>query len=774
MRTISIIMMGTSLLVSQTGFAHGQFPVSLQRVPIPPVEGKLGDNPVNVLPEDGPDPIVINKEKAIALGKALFWDINVGSDGMACGSCHFRAGVDGRVKNQLNPGAKSSNASGQTFQPTFTGLGGPNYTLKLGDFPTHRFNNMFNNQSGVTYTTDDVVSSAGTFSGEFQAASKFAGANDQCDRSSPDSQFHVGSLNTRRVEPRNAPTVINAVFNHRLFWDGRANNIFNGSSPWGDRDPNAGVWVKVNPRNVAKQKLHLINSALASLSVAPPLSDTEMGCRQRNLADVGRKLLLRQPLQNQKVHNQDSVLGPYSLSTPGNLKPGLNTVYKNLIRDAFNQKFWSYTGNSQFGGPSGQMPYNQMEANFSMFFGLALQLYQATLVSDQSPFDVSHRDSSGIPVDLSANAITGFKLFSGNHCNLCHIGPTNTLAAVATNANLLEPKIDPNTNQPMTFGPSHSPTPFGEESMGEPYSVAMSRYVNVVGRDGTQSGLALMDYGYVNTGVGDPNADPGVGGVDDFGNPLSFAKQYIQYLVNNNAAIKDEAVKQVRSCQFYRPLAYKDDEDYGVLFTNPHGIEPDGSREEASQPGTILERSQNCPVPQGIGIPVVGDNAYIPTIAAAQAALNDPNDPKLKDATKGAFKIPTLRNIELTGPYMHNGSLATLDQVLDFYSRLGNFPNDNIHANLPTVAGLGENIANRTSLLAFLKSLTDDRVRYEKAPFDHPEIAVPHGHSGDHVAVNSGNTLGPLQAKDELLVVPAVGANGAANPLLPFDTLLAQ
>src|SRR2546422_8026734 len=40
---------------------------------------------------------------------------------------------------------------------------------------------------------------------------------------------------------------------------------------------------------------------------------------------------------------------------------------------------------------------------------------------------------------------------------------------------------------------------------------------------------------------------------------------------------------------------------------------------------------------------------------------------------QGAFKAPGLRNVELTGPYMHNGGMATLEQVVDFYSRGGDF-----------------------------------------------------------------------------------------------------
>ena len=45
---------------------------------------------------------------AAQLGKALFWDVQVGSDGQACASCHFHAGADNRAKNQVNPGLKGN------------------------------------------------------------------------------------------------------------------------------------------------------------------------------------------------------------------------------------------------------------------------------------------------------------------------------------------------------------------------------------------------------------------------------------------------------------------------------------------------------------------------------------------------------------------------------------------------------------------------------------------------------------------------------------------
>ena len=50
----------------------------------------------------------------------------------------------------------------------------------------------------------------------------------------------------RRVEPRNTPTMINAVFNHRNFWDMRAQHLFNGVNPFGDRDPDAILYSAEN------------------------------------------------------------------------------------------------------------------------------------------------------------------------------------------------------------------------------------------------------------------------------------------------------------------------------------------------------------------------------------------------------------------------------------------------------------------------------------------------------------------------------------------------
>jgi cytochrome c peroxidase len=689
----------------------------MTNAPIPPTPGLL----------DGADPIVVNKNVAIALGKALFWDTNVGSDGMACASCHFHAGADRRIKNQLNPGDKSSTPSGQTFDTTASGaIGGPNYSLSRADFPFFQFQNPLSTTSPIIFESDDVASSSGTFSGQFNNVSRYSIANDDCTRS-PDQVFHVGTTGTRRVEPRHTPTVINAVFYHRNFWDGRANNIFNGSSMWGNRDPNAGVWVKTSSRAVQKQRLELINSSLASQAMAPPLSDTEMGCQQRSFPALARKILSRRPLENQKVHWNDSVLGSISRSTATQLNTGLNTVYRTMIRQAFNRKYWSYSHRGQFGSLPNQTPDNQMEANFSLFFGLAIQLYESTLISDQARIDTAPRGTDFKPTTFSQSELNGMQLFEDFHCNICHDGPALSAAAIVTNAMMLEADED-------AFGPHQSVE-----------VVKTSR--NIVNRDGTNLGNRLIDFGYFNTGVADPESDPGVAGIDDFGNPLSFTAQYTQLLAGNTSAVLDSGVDEVRACNFQSFLARDVASPALLWFTQADGILPE---------------------PQGL-TGCLTPFAFIPTPAAAANELTDPNTKKMAVAIQAAFKSPTLRNVELTGPYMHNGSMATLEEVVEFYMRGGNVLSNNTHTfqfNHTTTA------QDRADIVAFLKTFTDERVRFERAPFDHPEISIPNGHSGDHQTTVSGNPLHQDLAIDEMLTIPAVGANGLTSPILPFDSYL--
>ncbi len=84
--------------------------------------------------------------------------------------------------------------------------------------------------------------------------------------------------------------MINAVFNHRQFWDGRAENVFNGVNHLGQRDPDAKVFRADDPQEPVEVRVELANSSLASQAVAPIVSDLEMARPGRTQLDVGRAL----------------------------------------------------------------------------------------------------------------------------------------------------------------------------------------------------------------------------------------------------------------------------------------------------------------------------------------------------------------------------------------------------------------------------------------------------------------------------------------------------
>ena len=88
-RCSALIVLGWLAIILGAGDAAGQVP-PLSTIPIPRPD--LGE-------------FIRDAEAARVLGKALFWDMQVGSDGVqACATCHFRAGADPRKKNQVSPG----------------------------------------------------------------------------------------------------------------------------------------------------------------------------------------------------------------------------------------------------------------------------------------------------------------------------------------------------------------------------------------------------------------------------------------------------------------------------------------------------------------------------------------------------------------------------------------------------------------------------------------------------------------------------------------------
>src|SRR5687767_5721276 len=204
MKFVRNLSNNTALLISATLLwtttVHVQTGIRLSN---PRPQGDLENLPgdLRAIPVPGPGNLsefVRDPATALALGKALFWDMNVGSDSVqACASCHFRAGADPRSKNQLSPGLLQSAAPDLDFSAGR----GPNWQLREPDFPLTRL--AVPNLRGAldpVADSNDAVSSQGVH--------HLGGG--------PDPQgFEVDGVMTRRVEPRNTPTVINAVFNHR-------------------------------------------------------------------------------------------------------------------------------------------------------------------------------------------------------------------------------------------------------------------------------------------------------------------------------------------------------------------------------------------------------------------------------------------------------------------------------------------------------------------------------------------------------------------------------
>ena len=127
----------------------------------------------------------------------------------------------------------------------------------------------------------------------------------------------------------------------------------------------------------------------------------------------------------------------------------------------------------------------------------------------------------------------------------------------------------------------------------------------------------------------------------------------------------------------------------------------------------------------------------------------------LNSDDNGRFKTPNLRNIELRAPYMHNGRFATLEEVVEFYDRGGDFDAPNIDHGV--IRPLNLTAPEKADLVAFMKRpLTDPRVAQELPPFDRPQLYT----ETNRVPVISGigrNGSGGIEPKVTAIAPPLVG-----------------
>ena len=331
--------------------------------------GSLKAVPVPV--PDGVADFIANKDAVIALGKSLFWDMQVGGDGaQACASCHFQAGADTRSQNQLNPGHNGA-----------FNIAGPNHALAAGDFPFHQLATPTDPRSAVTRDFDDIGGSAGVHNTLFNDVS---GARRDDISVLADPTFNVGGINTRRTTGRNTPSAINAIFNVRNFWDGRANNMFNGRSPFGAADAGARVLVANDLGDVSQVAVLLNNGSTASQAVGPPNNNTEMSAAGRDWFKLGKKMLGLRPLDGQIVSNTDSRLGAMAIAGG----TGLSTTYADSPRRP--GKWWNsqQVVDGAMNVIAGKTASDHLHPMSSMMeanprcFGDSLSRCESTLVSD--------------------------------------------------------------------------------------------------------------------------------------------------------------------------------------------------------------------------------------------------------------------------------------------------------------------------------------------------------------------------------------------------------
>jgi cytochrome c peroxidase len=645
------------------------------------------------LPEDLSTYIKDN-DAAILLGKSLFWDTQASSDGtVACASCHWHAGADARTRNTLYPGAPGgafgAELAGQEeldhiADVRFNAIGRANQVLVATDFPTHRMTfptHKHGSDNPVLSDNPEVVGSQGVHETDFLNIVEGSAVDEGTPAEEP--EYHLHGISLRQQTVRNTPTMINAVFNDRQFWDGRAQRSFNGVNPFGELDKDARVHQRIYSNSfddkltvifaaypwaepfeavfrrfqfivywflptgfqgiesIEPVRIEIENASLASQAVGPTTDDTEMSFLGRSFPEVGRKMFSLAPLAQQEVHPMDSVLGPYANVEPegehvaleGEHEPATGLIegmdYAQMVRDAFQDEWWAGQTTTDDG-------FTHMETNFSLFWGLSIMMYESTLVSDDSPFD-QHQRGDDV---LNESELRGMDIFMGaGACINCHKGSEFTGASVAA--------------------ASHEPIEF----------MTMD-----------DKAEAFYDNGFYNIGVRPTLEDIGVGATHPEYGPLSFSKRR------------------------------QNGEDLGQ-------------------------------------------------------DINVPDDARM--AVLGSFKTPGLRNVELTGPYMHNGGMRTLTEVVEFYTRGSDFHSENIDDLDPDVGGIEDlqgNPEGIADLVAFMKALTDERVRYEKAPFDHPSLVIVNGHEFEHKHVSAEDILDDF-------VIPAVGKDGGIA-VIPFDEIV--
>ncbi len=391
---------------------------------------------------------IADADAAVRLGKAFFWEMQAGSDftdigagqfaGTACASCHYRFGQDARnrhtsrvpyvgwekyqldTKHPVKPTAGPYDPQKGEFQQlpqknnvTVPNFGPPNPDPEKFDGkpkwtptePTDPLNlSVIVGSQGVDrklFENLEQPPRKTTINGK--EVSWFVEIGKESKPSTAKTpfeweMFREGNRDLRQITSRNSPSVINATFADRLFHDGRADSTFNGFSIFGDHDRREVIYKRTHdlPTRLIPVSIAISHAALASQAVGPIVNEVEMSYKGRTFPDLAEKLLRSRVLFAQTIDGNDSVFQGSGIQ---------EKTYEELIKAAFRREWWDDSGvtNPQVDlelklkqaiavpaeGEARRVPEKGTirQANFPLYWGLSLMLYQSTLISNNSPFD---------------------------------------------------------------------------------------------------------------------------------------------------------------------------------------------------------------------------------------------------------------------------------------------------------------------------------------------------------------------------------------------------
>lgn len=345
---------------------------------------------------------IADVDAAEALGKAFFWEMQAGSDfrrrvdgvfvGTACASCHYQHGMDARRRHseripyvvwEKYPIDKTHGLEFGISQLPFDPKKSAVFDTPLTD--RNPLTTIVGSQ-GVErkmFTGRNVEAPSGT--GEWESekwsvkpkSTRYEKVLEEWLMFFEDHDPTKQAF--RQITSRNSPTVINSGFSDRLFHDGRAESTFNGFSIFGDFDERQVLYRVAPVGPPVPVKVAILKAALASQSVGPIVNEVEMSYQGRTFHDVANKLLDSKILQHQRISATDSVLGKYAISRP---------TYRALIERAFRREWWDSQEQVSLELTEAKEDKGSLEvANFSLFWGLSILIYESELVSNNSPFD---------------------------------------------------------------------------------------------------------------------------------------------------------------------------------------------------------------------------------------------------------------------------------------------------------------------------------------------------------------------------------------------------